>query len=731
MPQIADLKAKISVDGADKAKSDLKSVGESASKTKGDLGGLGGGIGGLKDAFVGGLGAIAGALTGLGVVNVVGDAFGFLKDQMLDVLEQASSQQQVMAQTSAVIKSTGGAAGVTAGQVGDLADSYARLTGVSDDQIQSAENILLTFTDIKSNIFPQVTKTVLDMAQAFHQDLQTSAIEVGKALQDPVAGATALRRVGVQLSDSQMELIKHFVATGDKAKAQAIIMKELTRETGGSAEAAGKTLPGMLARLNVSFDQMKEKIGLAVLPILQSLLTTYLMPLADWLGKVLPVAAQKFTDFLNNQVVPAINAWMQSPIVQTIESWATSINQSLMPALGDKGVTGGANKASGALGDKGLTHAAGKAKGALKDLATQAGTTGGDIDSAKGLTGHVNAGIKSITGLAIAIDGPENGKTPSLTPAMTRYQQKLKDLDGTQAAANKSSQNSIPVLSGLGDMFGGLGDKIGQAKDQLGQFASDVGARLDAAEKGGAQKLQQLGKDFSDFGPSVHKIWDGFWGSLTFPVRIAFDQLHALVVVSMDVLAGNLTDAEQDAAKWRDRVLGDVNGFFVSMSDMITGAGEFLLTLLTWPFKQMWANTVQSLDFFQRNFGHYLDGITRQVEDWGNHLRSIINGIVPSWLPGFKIPGFASGTNDAPGGLMMVGEHGPELVYLPQHSVVKTATETRTIISGASAGGGSSALAGSGGATYHITVNGADANSQMQLVRKLARHIDWKAGLHG
>jgi phage-related tail protein len=34
------------------------------------------------------------------------------------------------------------------------------------------------------------------------------------------------------------------------------------------------------------------------------------------------------------------------------------------------------------------------------------------------------------------------------------------------------------------------------------------------------------------------------------------------------------------------------------------------------------------------------------------------------------IPGFASGTDFAPGGLSLVGEHGPELVNLPRGSQV-------------------------------------------------------------
>jgi hypothetical protein len=42
---------------------------------------------------------------------------------------------------------------------------------------------------------------------------------------------------------------------------------------------------------------------------------------------------------------------------------------------------------------------------------------------------------------------------------------------------------------------------------------------------------------------------------------------------------------------------------------------------------------------------------------------------------------FASGTNDAPGGLAVVGEEGPELIELPAHSRVYTADETKAMMS--------------------------------------------------
>ena len=49
------------------------------------------------------------------------------------------------------------------------------------------------------------------MSQALGTDAASSAIQLGKALDNPTLGLTALRRVGVSFSDVQVAQIKGFV----------------------------------------------------------------------------------------------------------------------------------------------------------------------------------------------------------------------------------------------------------------------------------------------------------------------------------------------------------------------------------------------------------------------------------------------------------------------------------------------------------------------------------------
>lgn len=176
--------------------------------------------------------------------------------------------ENVAAQLNATLKSTGGIAGVTAEQATKLASSLQKVSKFSDEEILSGENLLLTFTKIGKDIFPEATRTMLDMSQALGQDVKSSAIQLGKALQDPILGVTALRRVGVNFNEEQQKVIKNLVETGRSAEAQRLILKELSTEFGGSASAAADTYAGKIAVLKNRFDDFKESAGKVMIDVL-------------------------------------------------------------------------------------------------------------------------------------------------------------------------------------------------------------------------------------------------------------------------------------------------------------------------------------------------------------------------------------------------------------------------------------------------------------------------------
>lgn len=263
---------------------------------RGSLGGLGESL--KNVGMLAGGAALGGILAlGAGIAGGVGDA---------------REAAQIMAQTEAVIASTGGAAGKSAQEIADYAASLSAASGASlfgDSQIQEAQNLLLTFTNIKTTTLDAATAIAVDMAQALGGEPQSQAIALGKALNDPVAGITALTRVGVTFTDQQKAQIEAMQNAGDTAGAQAIIIAELNKEFGGSAAAAAAADGGM-AQFTDGIGEAFEAIGAELLPIMNELAAWLNSPevqagiaiFAGQLATGIRIAAQ----WISGTLVPAV-----------------------------------------------------------------------------------------------------------------------------------------------------------------------------------------------------------------------------------------------------------------------------------------------------------------------------------------------------------------------------------------------------------------------------------------
>lgn len=231
----------------------------------------------LGSAF-GGLADIAKNALGFALGNILTGALQSVFGSMEELVTGALDAQKIQAQLEAVITSTGGAAGMTADEVLGLSDALAQTTLFTDDAITEAQNLLLTFTNIGEEVFPAATETLLDMAAAMGTDAKGGAIQLGKALNDPIAGISALSRVGVTFTDEQKEVIKTMVETGDVAGAQKVILAELAKEFGGSAAAQAQTLVGKLENLKKNLADTAEGMIGALLPAAEQLFDGVIAP---------------------------------------------------------------------------------------------------------------------------------------------------------------------------------------------------------------------------------------------------------------------------------------------------------------------------------------------------------------------------------------------------------------------------------------------------------------------
>lgn len=211
------------------------------------------------------------SMQGVGAMMTVGITAPFIA-MTNSAMEGALAQRQAMAQVNAALSSMGPVAGKTADQLSRAADALEMRSMVDADVILTKVTAnLLTFGNVAGQVFDRAQQAALDMAQRMGGDVQAATMLVGKALNDPIKGLTALSRVGIQFTAQQKEQIKTMAAAGNMAGAQGIILGELERQFGGAAAAAAQTDP--YRQMNVAFGQMADVLGEVALNVLPPVTT--------------------------------------------------------------------------------------------------------------------------------------------------------------------------------------------------------------------------------------------------------------------------------------------------------------------------------------------------------------------------------------------------------------------------------------------------------------------------
>lgn len=238
---------------------DVSGLQKSFTKASGSATGFGNSLGKLSI----GLGQLA---KGVLVVDGFQKALQGLHDAVGLGIGEFTAQQKVATQTAAVLKSTGGAANITAKQVDALALSLSNLSGKSKPSIEAAEDALLSFTKVANfrgagnDIFTRATKDAIDFSARTGKDATVAATAFGKALQDPATRVGSLARAGLVLTKSQTEAVKALQRTSGVVAAQKLLLSDLETRYLGAAKAAGDTVPGQLDKLKNALAEVAGQI---------------------------------------------------------------------------------------------------------------------------------------------------------------------------------------------------------------------------------------------------------------------------------------------------------------------------------------------------------------------------------------------------------------------------------------------------------------------------------------
>jgi len=247
--------------------------------------------------------AKVGAITG-GIIA----AIGFKLAQAGETAEASDRRIQSIAKSMGIF---GNEAGVVASRLIKLADAQALLTGIDDSAIKLTQAKLLTFKELAITAdqvggnFDRATMAAMDLAAAGFGEVSMNAAQLGKAMNDPIKGITALRRAGVTFTEAEREKIKVLIESGKMLEAQGVVLAAIETQVGGTAKATATATD----KMRVGFSEMAEDIGSLLVPVINSLavfingtLVPYIKNLVavigtDGLGAALQIVGKDLLNF--------------------------------------------------------------------------------------------------------------------------------------------------------------------------------------------------------------------------------------------------------------------------------------------------------------------------------------------------------------------------------------------------------------------------------------------------
>lgn len=189
--------------------------------------------------------------------------------KMAELAAIADQRIDAVATTMALF---GAGTATTTKRIQDYADALERETGVTAETIKAAQAKLLTFrqlavtADVAGGAFDRATQAAVDMAAAGFGEATNNAVQLGKALEDPIKGVNALRRSGITFTESEKAKLAVLVQSNRIHDAQAVILTAIETQVKGTAEATAIST----MRMKNGFGEVTDAIGTKLLPIMNA-----------------------------------------------------------------------------------------------------------------------------------------------------------------------------------------------------------------------------------------------------------------------------------------------------------------------------------------------------------------------------------------------------------------------------------------------------------------------------
>ncbi|MFN3879798.1 MAG: phage tail length tape measure family protein [Nitrincola lacisaponensis] len=451
-------------------------------------------------------------------------------------IDEAEALDVQLRKLEAVIEATGGAAGLTAQEIDEMARRLDAATTGSAAGFRDAAIQLATFKSVGKDAFETTLMLAQDLADAGFGTLTSNAVQLGKALEDPVKGLTALTRSGVSFTEQQQRVIQTLVETGRQAEAQGVILEAVAGQVVGVASKIGGGLTGLRDLVSMISTDIREQLGtpfLAVLERGQERLASFYQRLRDSgvvtrFGEVVAnafdMAQTSLFNFLDNfdldTVVDQLKNWMEQT-KESVDVWVERMDKAstygkitfLSLATGVQTLQAAFHGFAGVVAQvvAGIIDRFGAAFGLFSRFSSTAKQISEDADNlARSFRASAEENYQKA---AEAIDkATESGR---------ELREAYEQLSETQVAASESieqlveSESALAEQSGItADQLDALGDSADYMGDQAEHAAAGINAVTDAARQSVAEMMeaelatQALNDAYDELGVTSQKALD-------------------------------------------------------------------------------------------------------------------------------------------------------------------------------------------------------------------------------
>jgi phage-related protein len=581
-------------------------------------------------------------------------------------------------------------------------------------------------------------------------DLQSAAVMAGKALNDPVAGISAMSRAGIQFTEDQKATIKALAEGGDMAGAQAIILKELETQFGGTAETMAQTSKGQMTQAMNTLGDAMEVVGGIIVP--------YLAKIADKV-KELADKFQALSPKMQENIVKALGIVAALGPVLIIGGKLVTMLSKLNPWMIGLALVGGAIK----LAMDALDISFGdilEVLGTFWEYISSVFTTGDALnDFLVDLPGPLQ-GVAEAFGNVVAVLQPLWAIfSGTLTGDMGKVKEGFVALPDGMKGIGTMIMDVIEKVKEFGDHLMGLvglvvehWDEIKTAFQVAAQFLLDtwnqiwdvLGPLIASIMEFINTQVADLVDFFKENWPMIQEVilkvldiirkaWERVWGIISKYIMPLWEGIKLVIGGAMDVIKGIIqTVLAIITGKW-GKAWDGIKKVFSGVWDIIKGILGTALTAI----KVIWDTALAALatawDVLWGGLGNGITAIGDAVvgaikwiinqmltvlENGINFMIGLLNKAIEAYnavplapdmglIKKVSIPRLAEGGMTTNAGPVKVGERGPEIVNLPAGASVQP-------------------LTGGGGGVY-VTIERLEGGDP----KALAHEIGWELAKRG